>query len=79
MTLDSQPITKGCQVHFPKMTSSGNVLWKPGIVVDTNEAVKGVKLEFSPSKDRLKREWFALSQLKLQKPEEPKDEKTTSH
>ncbi len=76
MQLENHDITRGDVLFFKAFTSAGNIKWKQGKVIDLNEHVKAVKLQFSPSTGRMKSEWMHVGELSLNDPTEKKDEQT---
>lgn len=67
MNLENIPLEIGQTVFFPKDTAAGKKC-KPGKVIDLNETVGGVKIEFVPSKDKIKRDWFNVKLLRRSEP-----------
>ena len=66
-TIEGKPVTVGHTVYIREVTCPYplHVKFRPGRVLEVNDHVQAVKLEFQQNKTRIKHQWFAASVLRL--------------
>lgn len=74
MSIDGAEIKRGDNLFYPSTPTDVKKRYKPGIVLDTNEHIKAVKVQFvvSIKHNRVRSEWFPVAILLRSLPQEAK-------